>query len=78
MEDRSVLVRITTAVIKYNDQQQLGEEKWFTLPIIVHHRRKSGQQLKQGRDLEAGADAEAWEDNCLLTCSIWLAQPTFL
>ena len=36
---------------------------------IVHHCRKSGQELKQGRNLEAGADPEAMEGCCLLACS---------
>jgi hypothetical protein len=27
----------------------------------VHHRRESGQELKQARNLDAGADAEAVE-----------------
>ena len=32
--------------------------------IIVHHWRKSGQELKQGRNLEARAEAEAMEEFC--------------
>jgi hypothetical protein len=35
---------------------------------VVHHRRKSGQALKQGRNLEAGAEAEAMEQCCSLAC----------
>lgn len=31
----------------------------LTLPIAIHHLRKSGQELIQGRNLEASADAEA-------------------
>jgi hypothetical protein len=31
------------------------------LEIIVHHQRKSGQELKQGWNLEAGADAQTME-----------------
>jgi hypothetical protein len=46
--------------------------------ITVHHQRKSGQEIKQGWNLEAGADAEAIEGCCLLACSTWLAQPSFL
>ena len=32
--------------------------------IVVNHRRKSGQELKQGRIPETGADAEAMEGCC--------------
>jgi hypothetical protein len=46
--------------------------------IIVHHWRKSGQELKQDWNLEAGADAEAMEGCCLLACLSWLAQHAFL
>ena len=34
--------------------------------IVVHHQRRSGQELRQGRNLEAGADAEAMEWGRLL------------
>ena len=46
--------------------------------IILHHWRKSGQELKQvwkleaGADAKAGADAEATEGCCLLVCFMWL------
>jgi hypothetical protein len=35
--------------------------------IVIYHRRKSEQELKQGRNLEAGT--EAIEEFCLLACS---------
>jgi hypothetical protein len=35
--------------------------------MVVHHRRKSGQELKQGRNLEAGADAGRGHGRMLLT-----------
>jgi hypothetical protein len=51
------------------------EEDLFTLyfHIVVHHQRKSGQELTQGRNLEAGVDAEAMEGCYLLACFPWLA-----
>jgi hypothetical protein len=47
-----------------------GEKGLFDLHfcISVHHKRKSGQELKQDRNLEAGADAEAMEGCCILVC----------
>jgi hypothetical protein len=45
----------------------------FTLPIIIHHQRKSGQELKHSRNLKAGADAEAMGECCLLACSSCLS-----
>ena len=36
--------------------------------VIVHHVRKSGQELRQERILETGADAEAWRG-----AAYWLA-----
>ena len=45
--------------------------------IIVHHLKKSGQELRQGWNLETGTDAKAMEGCCLLACSSWLAQPVF-
>jgi hypothetical protein len=43
--------------------------------IIIHHKRKSGEELTQGRNLEAGADAEAMEGCCLLAC--FLTEPGY-
>lgn len=43
-----------------------GKEHFHT---IVHHWRKSGQEVKQDRTLEA------IEECCLLACSLWRAQP---
>lgn len=38
-----------------------------------------GSQVEiQGRDLEAGTEVEAMSEPCLLTCSSWCAQSTFL
>ena len=58
-----VLVRSTIAVIKHHGQKQLGKERvYFILQLIIHHARKSGQ------DLEVRTGAEAVEE-CLLACS---------
>jgi hypothetical protein len=32
--------------------------------LYFHHRRKSGQELKQGRDLEAGVYVKVMEECC--------------
>jgi hypothetical protein len=57
-------------------KKQLGEERICSAcPSIV---RGSGKELKQGRNLKAGADAETMDGYCLLACSSWLAQPSFL
>jgi hypothetical protein len=47
--------------MKHHNQSNLDRNgvSGLHFHIIVHHRRKSGQELKQGRNLEAGADAEA-------------------
>lgn len=57
-----VLVGASFAMIKHHDQKKLVEERVdfsLLLDIIVHHHRKSGQELKQDRNLKAGAEAEA-------------------
>ena len=57
--------------MKENEEEANREEKGlFVLHfrVIVHHWRKSGQELKQGWNLEAGADAETMEECCLLAC----------
>lgn len=61
---QSVLVRVSTAVTKHQDQKaSWGRKGLFGSPVIiaVHHWRKSGQELKQGTILESGDDAEALE-----------------
>lgn len=52
---------LTIALVKYHDRSNLGRKGfiWFTPPrSVVHHRRKSGRELKQGWNLDAGADTE--------------------
>ena len=68
----TVLVRVCIAVRKHRGRKgSWGGKGLFGLHFhsTVHHKRKSGQELKQGRILEAGADAEAMEKWNLLVCS---------
>ena len=61
-------------------QKQGGEEGvYFNLQfqLTVHHRGKSGQELKQDRNLKTETAAEAIE-SFLLACSLWLVQPALL
>lgn len=62
-----VLVSVSIAVLKH-DQQHFKEEKvYFMLQFVVHHLGKAGQELMQ-----------RLEECCFLACSSWLAQPAFL
>ena len=76
------LTMVSIAAVKHHDQKvNCGRKGLFNLinfQLIVHHWRKSGEELKQGRSLEAGADAEAMEGCHLLAYSSWLALPAFL
>jgi hypothetical protein len=64
----------------HNQETSWGGKGLFSLHfyIVVHHQRKSGQELTQGRNLEARTDAEAMEECCLLDCFPWLSQLAFL
>ena len=71
----SVLIRVTTAVMKPHDQSSFGREGFIWL-TRTHHCSPSldvraGTQT--GRNLEAGADADFKEECCLLACSSWFA-----
>jgi hypothetical protein len=50
--------------MKHHDQSNLGKKGFvqLTLHMIVHHQRKSGQELTQGRYPETGAGVEAMEE----------------
>jgi hypothetical protein len=59
------LVRISIAAMKTPwPKIKLGKKGLFSLylQIIVHHWRKSRQELKQNWNMEAGADARLWKD----------------
>lgn len=45
---------------------------YFSLQFIVHHQRKSGQEV------EVGTKTEAMEERCLLIYSLWIALLAFL
>ena len=64
---------------KHYDQKQLRREGF--IPLTLPHHSLSWREARegpQGRNLEAGTKAEAMGECCLLACSPWLAQPTFL
>lgn len=67
---RTILFFYSCDVIKHQDHRQLEEERLFGLhvPIILHHKGKSGQELKE----------EGMEEYCLLVCTSWIAQFAFL
>lgn len=63
------------AVVKHHGQRGCWEEKCLSgsdFHIPVHHRRKSGSELRQGRSLEAGASAA--HSACLLR-EPWATSP---
>ena len=41
-------------------------------------KKDQAQELKEGSKLKGGAEEKIMEGCCLLACSLWLAQPTFL
>ena len=64
-----VLVRVSVAIMKYHDQKASWGRKGLLglhFHLIVHHQRKSGQELTQDRNLEAEADIKSMEECCLL------------
>jgi hypothetical protein len=72
----SVFLRVTIAVIKYQNQDQVREKRAYLIYTLC----LSLKEVRTGtkiRDFEAG-DAEAMEEYCLLVCQLWLAQPAFL
>ena len=68
---------VSDTLMKHYDQNQVGGEKVYLFGLqfhmIIHHWRKSGQELKQDRNLKAGAEVEA-----MVGAAYWLAQPAFL
>lgn len=67
--------------MKHHGQNQGGEKRIFIplhFNIVVHHLKKSRQDLKQGRIAETGTDAEALVGCWLVTCFTWFAQPTVI
>ena len=52
----TVVVRITTAVMKYHHQKEEREFFGLCLYMTVHCQRKPGQEFWQGSNLEIGAE----------------------
>jgi hypothetical protein len=51
---------VNIAVTKHYDQKQLREGlSHLHFQVTVHHREKSGKELRQSRNPEAGADSRA-------------------
>lgn len=66
---RGVLVMVSNAVMKHQDQLKLGEERVcanLQFHSILSYWENSGQEL-------GGADVEVMEESCLLSCSLWFA-----
>lgn len=66
-----VLVRVTIAVMKHNEQVNVGRA-WFILFILPHHcslRMEIRTGTQPGRNREAGVDAAAMEGCRLLACT---------
>ena len=71
-----VLVRVSITATKYQDQKaSWGGKDLFSshFQIIVHHWRKSGQELKQGRILRQELTQKPWRD-----AAYWLASHALL
>jgi hypothetical protein len=61
-----LVVCVSLAVMKHNDQKQVGEERACLGYTSIAQFTTEGNQ---DRNLEAGADAEATEEFCFLACS---------
>lgn len=65
---------LSIVVLKHNNQKQLEVEKiYFTLQLII----VKGSQNRNYRNMEVKTKAETMEEQCLLSCSPWLAQTAF-
>lgn len=50
-------------LMEHHNQKQLGEERFLSVynsQIVVHHRRKSGEELKARMERGHGRDAAYW------------------
>lgn len=63
-------VRVSVAMIKHNDQSNLGNKVWTSLQNYTFQFSAEG---RQGRNLEAGTRVEAMEEDCSFPCSSWLS-----
>jgi hypothetical protein len=71
---------VSEECLSHDQKASWGGKGWFSLhfQIIIHHWRKSGQELKQGWNLEAGADTEAMGECSLLACFYMACSACFL
>jgi hypothetical protein len=63
----SILVSVSVAVMKHNDQQQAVEERVYLAYTSTSYSITKGSQGKNSRHLEGRHDAEAMEEGCLLS-----------
>ena len=61
---------------KDRNQKQLGMKGFTWLPS--QSLREDKAELKRSGNLEAGTEVKTMEERCLLACSPWLSQPSFL
>ena len=73
---QAVFIRVTIAVMNYNDQSNLGRKVLIWLMFLCHS--SSLKEVKTRRNLETGADTEIPEECLLPACSSWFAQFAFL
>ena len=65
-----VLVKVSIAMMKQDDQKQAGEEiAYLTLPNHYLSLEETRTGAQTDRDLEAGTDTEATEEYGFLACS---------
>jgi hypothetical protein len=63
-------VRVSAAVIKCHDEEQLGRRGLFQLKSCSPSPREV-RMVSEGRNLQAGADdAKAMNEHCLAACSV--------
>ena len=72
-----VLVSVSIAMIVYDDQKQLEEERGLRVLTHCWGRTEKGEYI-HSRKLEAGANPEGMKECWFLAYSSWLAYTTFL
>lgn len=77
----ALLVGVTIAVMKLHDQSNLGKKEFISL--IVPYNGLSSKAMRAGTQKgQKSGGGSRYRDHeeccCLLNCSPWLAQPSFL
>lgn len=76
----ALLVGVTIAVMKLHDQSNLGKKEFISL--IVPYGLSSGAMRAGTQKWQKSGGGSRYRDQeeccCLLDCSPWLAQPSFL